>query len=77
MAIERQLRIIKLQWTKMLEHIFYVLTKRKENDLLIHITCLKQCVKTVLAIKAQVKVMKRGNAEVREEEKTCMHSGQI
>lgn len=63
LAIERQLRRIKLQWIRMCEHILYVLIKQKEDDLLL-LTCIMKCMETVFAISKQIKSMKRGNMKV-------------
>jgi hypothetical protein len=66
LAVQRQLRRIKLEWTRMCGHIVYVLTKMgKESDLLI-LTCLLKCVDAISDINDQVKVIKRKNGKACE-----------
>jgi hypothetical protein len=46
---------------RIIHYIFYVLYKRKEDDLMMHIAKLMESAKCVLAIKTRLKLMKRGN----------------
>ena len=58
---------------RMIEHdIFYVLSKRKENDLILHIAKLMESAKCVLAIKTRLKVMKRDNTRDKDWRKLAL-----